>query len=80
MVDRTNMNISGCDKCFQAKQCRSEFPLSEDKSKECFEMIHCDLWGPYRTQVFQEPIIFSRLWTIILELCRYTCFKTNHRL
>lgn len=49
VVDRTSMSISGCDICFRAKQCRNEFPLSVDKSKECFEMIHCDLWGPNRT-------------------------------
>lgn len=58
VVDRTSMNISGCDICFLAKQCRSEFYLSEDKRKECFEMIHCDIWGPYRTHSFSRAYYF----------------------
>ena len=24
------------------------FSSSENKAKECFDLIHCDLWGPYR--------------------------------
>jgi hypothetical protein len=38
-----------CDICFRAKQTREKFPLSEHNACNIFEIIHCDLWGPYRT-------------------------------
>ena len=38
-----------CDVCQRAKQSRDKFPISEHKASAIFEMIHCDLWGPYRT-------------------------------
>ena len=38
-----------CDICHRAKQTRNSFPLSENTASNLFEMIHCDLWGPYRT-------------------------------
>ncbi|CAJ2632240.1 unnamed protein product [Trifolium pratense] len=41
--------IKDCDVCFRAKQCREEFILSNNKASDIFELIHCDLWGPYRT-------------------------------
>lgn len=44
------VDFSVCDICFRAKQCRTEFSLSINKSKEVFELVHVDLWGPYRTQ------------------------------
>ncbi|KAJ8645102.1 hypothetical protein MRB53_006850 [Persea americana] len=37
-----------CDICFRAKQTREMFFPSENKAKECFDLIHCDLWGGYR--------------------------------
>ncbi|XP_048228520.1 uncharacterized protein LOC8264641 isoform X2 [Ricinus communis] len=37
-----------CDVCFRAKQTRKVFLSSDNKANEIFELIHCDLWGPYR--------------------------------
>ncbi|GJT34797.1 ribonuclease H-like domain-containing protein [Tanacetum coccineum] len=31
-----------------AKQTREPFPLSDHKSKLVDDMVHCDVWGPYR--------------------------------
>ena len=39
-----------CDICFRAKQSRDVFPLSKHKANNIFELIHCDLWGPYKSQ------------------------------
>lgn len=30
------------------KHCRDKFPISENKVSSIFELVHCDLWGPYR--------------------------------
>lgn len=38
-----------CDVCHYAKQSRDPFPVSLNRSKEIFELIHCDLWGAYRS-------------------------------
>jgi len=38
-----------CDASLRAKQTRDKFPASDNKTLESFQLIHCDLWGPYRT-------------------------------
>ena len=38
-----------CIVCPQAKQSRPSFPISYNKASRMFELIHCDLWGPYKT-------------------------------
>ncbi|KAJ0951185.1 putative RNA-directed DNA polymerase [Helianthus annuus] len=43
-----NLRNNVCDSCSKAKHTRSPFPLSEIKTKECFELLHCDVWGKYR--------------------------------
>lgn len=36
-----------CDICPMAKQTRDSFPVSLNKASRVFELVHCDLWGPY---------------------------------
>lgn len=38
-----------CDTCFRAKQTRDCFHESSNKATELFALIHCDVWGAYRT-------------------------------
>jgi len=45
---RSNNNTI-CDVCPRAKQHRDHFSLSEHNASSLFELVHCDLWGPYRT-------------------------------
>lgn len=45
----SEISNKACDVCFRAKQTRSSFPISDNKTSSIFEIIHCDLWGPYRT-------------------------------
>lgn len=37
-----------CDSCNKAKLTRLPFPISSIKTTNCFELIHCDVWGKYR--------------------------------
>ena len=37
-----------CDVCFHAKQTRTQFQVSKNKAEDFFEIVRCDLWGPYR--------------------------------
>nr|GEW63010.1 ribonuclease H-like domain-containing protein [Tanacetum cinerariifolium] len=43
-----NTSVPMCEICQRAKQTREPFPLSDHKSKSLGELIHLDLWGPYR--------------------------------
>ncbi|XP_021751608.1 uncharacterized protein LOC110717256 [Chenopodium quinoa] len=38
-----------CEICPQAKQSRDIFPNSDSRASRIFELIHCDLWGSYKT-------------------------------
>ncbi|XP_074356025.1 uncharacterized protein LOC141695697 [Apium graveolens] len=50
-----------CEVCYRAKHCRDSFPLSENKSTRIFELVHCDLWGPYNTPSSCEARYFLTL-------------------
>ncbi|PWA97255.1 ribonuclease H-like domain-containing protein [Artemisia annua] len=41
-------NVEVCEICQQAKQTREPFPLSEHKTSMLADLVHLDLWGPYR--------------------------------
>nr|GEV86963.1 ribonuclease H-like domain-containing protein [Tanacetum cinerariifolium] len=41
-------HMSPCDICHKAKQTREPFPLSGHKSKFFGDIIHCNVWSPYR--------------------------------
>ncbi|GKA90962.1 ribonuclease H-like domain-containing protein [Tanacetum coccineum] len=43
-----NTSVSICETCHMAKQTREPFPLSDHKSVKPGELVHLDLWGPYR--------------------------------
>lgn len=65
---------SPCDTYFRAKQTREVFFNSSNKSKECFDMIHFDVWGPYRTLSSSVAVYFLTIvddhsravWTYLL--------------
>lgn len=41
--------LEPCDVCHKAKQYRDPFPLSSHVSESLGDLIHLDVWGPYRT-------------------------------
>nr|XP_043620989.1 uncharacterized protein LOC122592753 [Erigeron canadensis] len=41
-------NSSPCEVCLKAKHVREPFPLSDHTSKAIGDLVHIDLWGPYR--------------------------------
>ncbi|XP_071700465.1 uncharacterized protein [Rutidosis leptorrhynchoides] len=43
-----NEKLMPCEICHKAKQTRYPFPLSDHKTKEIGELVHLDLWGPYK--------------------------------
>nr|GEY84045.1 ribonuclease H-like domain-containing protein [Tanacetum cinerariifolium] len=48
-INGLNQDNSGpCDICHKAKQMRKPFPLSEHKFKNPDDLVHLDVWGPYK--------------------------------
>ncbi|CAM8998803.1 unnamed protein product [Rhodiola kirilowii] len=47
-----------CDTCFRAKQTRECFSESDNKASAIFDLIHCDVWGPYRTPSTSGAVYF----------------------
>ncbi|GJZ83159.1 ribonuclease H-like domain-containing protein [Tanacetum coccineum] len=41
-------HVSPCDICHKAKQTKDPFPLSDHKSVALGDLVHLDLWGPYK--------------------------------
>ncbi|GJR68574.1 ribonuclease H-like domain-containing protein [Tanacetum coccineum] len=37
-----------CDTCKKAKQTREPFPLSDHRSTKIRQLVHLDVWGPYK--------------------------------
>lgn len=51
-IHDSDLSTISCDVCLRAKQTRQCFPDSLSNAKEIFDLVHCDLWGPYRTPAF----------------------------
>lgn len=54
----TVSRLKTCEICFKAKQTKEPFLLSENNATNCFDLIHCDLWGAYRTHASCGAIYF----------------------
>ncbi|KAL2927193.1 Retrovirus-related Pol polyprotein from transposon RE1 [Bienertia sinuspersici] len=50
-----------CVVCPMAKQTRDIFPTSDSRASRVFELVHCDLWGPYTTPSSCDAIYFLTL-------------------
>ncbi|GKC96845.1 zf-CCHC domain-containing protein [Tanacetum coccineum] len=48
-IDNKDKNVC-CEICLRAKQTREPFPLSDHTSKFLGDLVHFDLWGPYKSQ------------------------------
>ncbi|CAA7047384.1 unnamed protein product [Microthlaspi erraticum] len=63
-----------CDVCFRAKQTREVFSDSINKTTDCFQLIHVDVWGPYRVPSSTGAVYFLTIvddysravWTFLL--------------
>jgi hypothetical protein len=72
-VDSNNV----CNICPLAKQRKLSFPISQNSSKFPFELIHCDIWGPFSIKSSNGSQFFL---TIVDDYSRYTWIHLmNHK-
>jgi hypothetical protein len=57
------------DVCPSAKQTRQPFPSSSISTSKCFSLIHCDIWGRYKTLSISGAFYFL---TIVDDFSRFT--------
>ncbi|KAL0449284.1 UNVERIFIED_CONTAM: hypothetical protein Slati_1484800 [Sesamum latifolium] len=56
-----------CDACHKAKQCQNIFPVRDNKSKNIFDLVHLDTWGPYSSKTHDG---YSYFLTIVDDCSR----------
>lgn len=64
--------LNPCDICFKSKQTRLSFPVRSNKAGCLFELIHCDVWGPYTTSSLSGATYFL---TIVDDFSRTVCVR-----
>ncbi|XP_016496788.1 uncharacterized protein LOC107815682 [Nicotiana tabacum] len=64
LQDRINtIQLESCSICPLAKQCGLQFFLSNSKSTTIFELVHLDVWGPYKVPTYDRKRIPSSILT-----------------
>ncbi|KAJ0470826.1 putative RNA-directed DNA polymerase [Helianthus annuus] len=63
--DKTN--TEPCEVCHKAKQHRVPFPLSEHKTSKVGDLIHLDVWGPYKVSSIEG---FKYFLTVVDDYSR----------
>lgn len=64
LVERNSPSVrctdfSYCNVCYKAKHRKTHFPINDNKrSLALFDLIHCDIWGPFLYFVFKRTQIF----------------------
>lgn len=67
-----------CDVCALAKQSQLPFFASFISSVRPFELIHCDIWGPYKIPSLSSAKYFL---TIVDDYSRFTwVFFMHHKI
>ncbi|GJY90673.1 putative RNA-directed DNA polymerase [Tanacetum coccineum] len=75
-------HVSPCDICHKAKQTRDPFPLSDHKFVALGDLVHLDLWGPYKVVSRDEYRYFLTIvddysravWVYLIKTKDEVCF------
>lgn len=62
-------NVTHCTVCPLAKQSKLPFQLRNTNSKSVFDLLHCDIWEPYKVPTYDGKKYFV---TVIDDYTRYT--------
>lgn len=68
---------NNCDVCALARQTRLPFSTSSTSSVKPFELIHCDIWGPFKVPSLSGAKYFL---TVVDDFSRFTwVFLMHHK-
>jgi len=67
--DLSSSSNKDCSVCPLAKQHCISFPISNNRSTHIFDIIHCDIWGPFSTPSSNNYTFFL---TIVDDFSRFT--------
>lgn len=71
------VNNKDCSICPMSKQHRHAFPSSSIKSSAPFDLVHCDLWGPFSVPTYHG---YQYFFTIVDDFTRLTwCHLLTHK-
>lgn len=78
--------IDKCSICPSAKQTRFSFPLNSIKSTSCIDIVHMDIWGPYKIPIVDGHKYFLTIvddytrttWIYLLKLKSNACFTIKY--
>ncbi|XP_074302539.1 uncharacterized protein LOC141634162 [Silene latifolia] len=78
-IDCKNLKSYYCDTCIIAKIHKQPFIRSDSRAKQSFDLLHIDLWGPYKVQTLSGASYFLTVvddhtrvtWTFLMK------FKTQ---
>lgn len=65
----SDTSLLPCDVCHFAKQGRLPFNVSSSRASKPFDIVHCDLWGPYKHNTYSTCHSFL---TIVDDFSRCT--------
>lgn len=66
---QSEVTDSICQICPKAKQTRNSFPVNSIKTSAAFELLHVDVWGPYKVKNHNNC---NQFVTIVDDFSRYT--------
>ncbi|XP_010690723.2 uncharacterized protein LOC104904224 [Beta vulgaris subsp. vulgaris] len=75
LLDISSSDNMNCEACIMAKHYKIPFSLSSSHATHIFDLVHIDLWGPYRTPCYTGATYFLTIlddcsrttWTHLLK-------------
>ncbi|KAK9673116.1 hypothetical protein RND81_12G147300 [Saponaria officinalis] len=75
VVDCGGMTVYECDTCVLAKMHQLPFQRSNNKALHTFDLVHMDLWGPFKTPTLSRAYYFLTVvddcsratWTFLIK-------------
>lgn len=73
--NKRNFMLQYCNICPLARQIRLPFPTSNNRSLQCFELVHMDVWRPYKVETHNNMRFFL---TLVDDCSRWTWVYLIH--
>lgn len=69
IIELSNLHSLPCHICPLAKQRQLSFPFNNNVADAIFDLIHCDIWSPFKVPTYDGYCFFL---TLVDDHSRYT--------